>query len=219
MNNSTLIYSHDDVTIHQIADADSRRLDGFKALFEAQMPEYAFYFNRIVASIQHPYDSTTGQRHHVWLVAIADEPAGLAVTEYLPGRDLGLGMDFAIYPHFRSRHVEGLSLAAWIVRERLRQLARDGAAAGRTSIVPLAVEVGPRALLQRFQTYGLTPLPIFYHEPPDVSGKTNPRGLGDAESLLAVGYNPMQLGVYAPSMPLTSIRTTTASGRASCGRF
>ncbi|MEZ4670605.1 MAG: hypothetical protein R3E39_22090 [Anaerolineae bacterium] len=193
----------DDIVIYELEADDFHRISNMQTIFTELMPQYAHYTSRLQRDIEHAGHTRSEVRHHVWLIEIKDKPVAMCAFEYIRSENVGLGMDIAVYPAYRSVRQHGRTLAAFILHEMVNQLSVDGMEAGHSDAVPMAGEVDNDRLLDRYIEYGFVPIPANYFEPPDVSGKSDMVIQGripfDAErQLQALGYHPMRLGFFPP---------------------
>lgn len=175
-----------------------------EVIFTRLMPQYAHYVPRLRRDIEQPGDAE--MRHHVWLIEVMGAPAAMCAFEYIRSQNIGLGMDIAIYPEFRSLRYQGRTLAYFILHEMVNQLACDGRESGQSPAVPMCGEVENDRLLARYVDYGFVTVPAIYYEPPDVSGTADIIVTGrvpfDAEiQLETVGYHRMKVGFFPPNHP------------------
>lgn len=196
----------DNLTIYEMQEDDTNRIAVMETVFVCLMPQYAHYVQRLRRDIAYPGDCQSTLRHHVWLIEIGDAPAAMCAFEYVCSQNVGLGMDIAIYPEFRSHRYQNQTLAHFILHEMVCQLARDAIEAGQSPAVPMGGEVENDRLLARYMDYGFMSIPATYYEPPDVSGTADLALTGsipfDAEiQLEAKGYHRMRVGFFPPDHP------------------
>ncbi len=196
----------ENLIIYELQPGDITRIAAMDKMFVSLMPQYAHYIQRLHRDIEHPSDSQSTLRHHVWLIEIGHIPAAMCAFEYVLSQNVGLGMDIAIYPEFRSHCYQNQTLAHFILHEMVYQLAQDAIDAGQSPAVPMGGEVESDRLLARYVSYGFVTIPALYYEPPDVSGTadiTSTTGVPfDAESqLIGKGYHRMRVGFFPPNFP------------------
>jgi hypothetical protein len=195
-----------DLVIYELSAGDMARISAMQTIFARLMPQYRHYATRLQRDIDFPGNAQSDLRHHVWLIEIAGASAAMCAFEYVRSQNVGLGMDIAVYPEFRSLRYGDKPLARFILDEMVCQLALDAAEAGQTPAVPMGGEVDNGRLLARYIDYGFVTIPVPYYEPPDVSGTADILVYGDlpfdAEiHLEAMGYHRMTMGFFPPDHP------------------
>ncbi|MFN8371449.1 MAG: GNAT family N-acetyltransferase [Anaerolineae bacterium] len=200
---STLQKQLGDFAIYELTHDDWRRMKSMIDVFTQLMPEYAHYVNRLEESTQKTGPDHADHLHHVWLIEVEDRPAGMAAFEYVRRWDAGLGMDIAIFPSYRQYRLDdGRHIAHAILDSMVEGLQIDAQRYGKHRYIPMGGEVKYPRLMERFQSYGMIKLLVDYWEPPDVSGQADVKGYSgrpeEIEELRALGFQPMNLGIFIP---------------------
>lgn len=181
------------VILHDIVGGNVARLDALLALFAECFPQYATTAPRLAQKAQGPADANPHFVAHQWLADVDGEAAGMFSFKYAPARDLGLAVYLAVRPAWRSRHVAGLPLSAWLIRSGLRQLAADATAAGRPVPAGIFFEVEPARLVARYREFGFVELPVEYYEPRYAQPRTGP---GEPTDAGQVAFQRTHFGVF-----------------------
>ena len=184
-----------DVTIHDVTQGNVERLEALLDLFVEAFPRYTRYLPIMrERAIRLPADADPRFVEHQWLAEVGTQAAGFTVFKYVPGRNCGLCMAIGVRPAYRLLSAGRYRrLSELLLKSSLEQLQADALTAGRPAPVGMVLEVEEPKLVARFREYGLVELPVDYREPPFLHGR---QALADASELEAMGFQPMQLGIY-----------------------
>ncbi|MBK6794326.1 MAG: hypothetical protein IPG80_17715 [Anaerolineales bacterium] len=162
-----LVFPEVGLVIHDLVDGNSRYIDDYLKIYENLFPQYIRYLPLMRQRAEKKADRSVNERWHQWLLVMNDNPVGIIGFLYNQKRNVGLLMDFAIYPEARKVHAgENVLFSEFVLKHSMQQLLEDANENRFTAPVCLAAEVEHPALLKKYEEYGYVKFPVEYFEPP-----------------------------------------------------
>ena len=156
-----------DLVIHDLVDGDSGYIEDYLRIYQELFPQYVRYLPVMRRRAEERADHTSIEKWHQWLLIVNDVPVGIVGFLYNRKKNVGLLMDFAIYPDARRlRGVDGSPFSKVILGLAMDQLVEDARLEAQTAPICLAAEVEYPRLLQKYIEYGYVKFPVEYFEPP-----------------------------------------------------
>jgi len=153
------------VTIENIINGQTRRLEEFIQLFLELFPQYAGSVERLRMKANLPENSNPNFIAHQWLVEVDGQAVGMTSFKYSPARELGLTVYVGVRPDFRGYEIDGRRFSEWLIRASMRQIQADAQKSGHGLPAGLCFEVEPAHLLSRYRQFGFEEFPLEYYEP------------------------------------------------------
>jgi GNAT superfamily N-acetyltransferase len=160
--------------IRDVIGSESPYLPGAVQVFRAIFPDYEHYIPYIYACALQSSHNHPGTFDHVWLVEQNENPIGLRIFRYVPGRDFGFDAFIGLLHDY---HNQGIG--TWLIEQTLKQLCVDAEQFDRAEPLGCCAEVEPiqmaRTAEQRrinearvafYQKQGGFLLDVDYIEPP-----------------------------------------------------
>lgn len=190
-----LVRTDIELVIHDLVNGNSRYIEDYLIIYRELFPQYVRYIPVMRRRSETAALESEIEKWHQWLLMVGGEPVGIVGFLYNRKRNVGLLMDFAIYPHARKIQVDGyVSFSFFILDLVMRQLITD--AQENRFIAPLcmAAEVLHPPLLKKYEEYGYRKFSVDYFEPPSTPELEK---VGDKiENLSAVDYGMMHVGAF-----------------------
>lgn len=194
--------SNADLVIHDLVDGNSSYIDEYLKIYQELFPQYTRYLPVMRQRAEMRVSSNLNEKWHQWFLMIENDPVGIVGFLYNRKRNVGLLMDFAIYPNARKFRAEGdLPLSKFVLNLSMQRLLEDARENGQTAPICLAAEVEYPALVRKYIEYGYVKFPIEYFEPPYTPELEK---VGDKiQELKAVDYGQMYIGAFPiPGHPM-----------------
>lgn len=187
--------SNADLVIHDLVDGNSSYIDEYLKIYQELFPQYTRYLPVMRQRAEMRVSSNLNEKWHQWFLMIENDPVGIVGFLYNRKRNVGLLMDFAIYPNARKFRAEGdLPLSKFVLNLSMQRLVEDARENGQTAPICLAAEVEYPALVRKYIEYGYVKFPIEYFEPPYTPELEK---VGDKiQELKAVDYGQMYIGAF-----------------------
>ena len=140
-------------------------------------------------------DESANEKWHQWLLVVGGKPVGIVGFLYNRKRNVGLLMDFAIYPDARKIRMDGnIPFSQFVLNLSMKQLIKDSCENGFSTPICMAAEVEYPALLKKYVEYGYVKFPVEYFEPPYTPELEK---VGDKiQTLNGVDYGRMHIGAF-----------------------
>lgn len=183
------------LTIHDLVNGNINFIDEYIKIYQALFPKYTRYVPVMRQRAKTKTGSLEIEKWHQWLLMIDDRPAGIVGFIYNRKRNLGLLMDFAIYPEFRKLKFDGaLAFSHFVLNLAMQQLVEDAKENSPLPPICLAAEVEYPALLDKYKGYGYVEFAVEYFEPPSTPEleKVNDK----IEELSPIKYERMHIGAF-----------------------
>lgn len=187
--------SNADLVIHDLVDGNSSYIDEYLKIYQELFPQYTRYLPVMRQRAEMRISSNLNEKWHQWFLMIENDPVGIVGFLYNRKRNVGLLMDFAIYPNARKFRAEGdLPLSKFVLNLSMQRLVEDARENGQTAPICLAAEVEYPALVRKYLEYGYVKFPIEYFEPPYTPEleKVDDK----IQELKAVDYGQMYIGAF-----------------------
>lgn len=187
--------SNADLVIHDLVDGNSSYIDEYLKIYQELFPQYTRYLPVMRQRAEMRVSSNLNEKWHQWFLMIENAPVGIVGFLYNRKRNVGLLMDFAIYPNARKFRAEGdLPFSKFVLNLSMQRLVEDARESGQTAPICLAAEVEYPALVKKYLEYGYVKFPIEYFEPPYTPELEK---VGDKiQELKAVDYGQMYIGAF-----------------------
>lgn len=184
-----------DLVVHDLVDGYTRYIDHYLKIFRDLFPQYIRYEPVMRQRAEARLDRSANELWHQWLLMVGGKPAGIVGFLYNQGRNVGLLMDFAIYPFARKIQVGGkIPFSLFALNLSMQQLTNDARQNGLAAPICLAAEVEYPALVKKYLDYGYVEFPVEYYEPP-----TTPEleKVGDKiQELTSVDFKKLHVGAF-----------------------
>ncbi|MDP1545568.1 MAG: hypothetical protein Q8L87_06055 [Anaerolineales bacterium] len=156
-----------DLVIHDLVDGNAKYIDDYLAIYQELFPQYVRYTPVMRQRAEVRVDQSANEKWHQWLLVMQGKPVGIVGFLYNRKRNIGLLMDFAIYPDSRNTRINGrITFSNFALNLSMRQLIEDARENGHESPICMAAEVEYPALVRKYIQYGYVKFPVEYLEPP-----------------------------------------------------
>lgn len=184
-----------DLVIHDLVDGNSLYIDDYLRIYRELFPQYVRYVPVMRKRAETRADISGYEKWHQWLLVVGGTPVGIVGFLYNRKRNVGLLMDFAIYPEARTIRVEeGVFFTRFILDLSMQQLIADARDNRFAAPICMAAEVEYPALVKKYEEYGYVKFPVDYFEPPSTPELEK---VGDKiEKLNAIDYGKMYIGAF-----------------------
>lgn len=189
------------LVIHDLVDGNSRYIEDYLRIYQELFPQYIRYIPVMRRRAEVAVDGSENEKWHQWLLVMEGKPVGIVGFLYNRRRNVGLLMDFAIYPDARKTRVDGYaSFSKFILDLAMRQLIDDAQENQIAFPACMAAEVQHPALVKKYEEYGYVKFPVDYFEPPSTPELEK---VGDKiGELSAMDYGKMHVGAFQiPGFP------------------
>lgn len=189
------VFSDIDLVIHDLVDGNCRYIDDYLRIYRELFPQYVRYIPVMRRRAEVRADTSEYEKWHQWLLVVSGKPVGIIGFLYNRRRNVGLLMDFAIYPEARAIQAEdGIPFSKFILGLSMQQLVADARENEYLAPICMAAEVEYPALLKKYQEYGYVKFSVDYFEPPYTPELQK---VGDKiENLNDMDYGKMYVGAF-----------------------
>ncbi|MCB9110294.1 MAG: hypothetical protein H6634_03510 [Anaerolineales bacterium] len=156
-----------DLVIHDLVDGNSLYIEEYLNIYRDLFPQYVRYIPLMRQRAGERVDPSATEKWHQWLVIGRGQPIGIVGFLYNRKRNIGLLMDFAIYPKARKLWVNGETpFVKHMLNLSMQQLVEDARENRVDAPLCFAAEVEYPALVRKYKEYGYVTFPVEYFEPP-----------------------------------------------------
>ena len=189
------------LVVHDLVDRNSHYIEDYLKIYQDLFPQYVRYLPvmRRRAEVEMPQEAI--EKWHQWLLMVDNQPVGIVGFLYNRKRNVGLLMDFAIYPEARNTRIYGdIPFSKFILELSMQKLVEDAQENQNSAPICMAAEVEYPALLQKYIEYGYVKFPVEYFEPPYTPELER---VGDKiHDLKSVEFGKMNIGAFPiPGFP------------------
>lgn len=184
-----------DLVIHDLVDGNSKYIEEYLKIYRDLFPQYIRYVPVMRQRAEAQVDGSAFEKWHQWFLVAGGKPVGIIGFIYNRQRNVGLLMDFAIYPDARKIRVDGKTpFSQFILNLSMQQLIADARESKFTAPVCFAAEVEYPALVKKYEEYGYVRFPVEYFEPPYTPELEK---VGDKiQELSSVDYKKLHIGAF-----------------------
>jgi hypothetical protein len=184
-----------DLVIHDLVDGNSKYIEEYLKIYRDLFPQYTRYVPVMRQRAAAQADRTSIEKWHQWFLMAGDKPVGIVGFLYNRKRNVGLLMDFAIYPDMRKIRLHGnMPFSQFVLNLSMQQLVEDARESRFTAPICLAAEVEYPALVKRYVEYGYVKFPVQYFEPPYTPELEK---VGDKiQELGSIDYKKLYIGAF-----------------------
>ena len=184
-----------DLVIHDLVDGNSLYIEDYLTIYQELFPQYVRYLPVMRQRAGDAADKSSIEKWHQWLLVIHDKPVGIIGFMYNRKRNIGLLMDFAIYPAARKlRGPDGSPFAKFVLGLAMQKLVEDARENAQIAPICMAAEVEYPRLLTRYTEYGYVRFAVEYFEPPSTPELEK---VGDKiQALKNADFGKMNIGAF-----------------------
>ena len=184
-----------ELVIHDLVDGNSSYIEDYLKIYQELFPQYLRYLPVMQRRSEDRADHTSIEKWHQWLLIVNDVPIGIVGFLYNRKKNVGLLMDFAIYPTARRiKGSDGSPFSKVILGLVMDQLVEDAKEEAHPAPICLAAEVEYPRLLQKYMEYGYVKFPVEYFEPPSTPELEK---VGDKiQELKSTDFGKMNIGAF-----------------------
>ena len=181
--------------IHDLVNGNSQYIEDYLKIYSELFPQYLRYLPVMRRRAEFTADRDAFEKWHQWLLVVENKPVGIVGILYNRKRNVGLLMDFAIYPNSRRIQVHGgLPFSKYILNLSMQELVEDAKENQYPAPICMAAEVEYPALLRKYIEYGYVKFPVEYFEPPSTPELEK---VGDKiQNLKSVEFGRMNVGAF-----------------------
>jgi len=156
-----------DLVVHDLVDGNSKYIEEYLKIYRDLFPQYIRYMPVMRQRAESQADHSAIEKWHQWLLVVGGKSIGIVGFIYNRKRNVGLLMDFAVYPDARKIRVDGKTpFSQFILNLSMRQLVTDARESKFAAPICFAAEVEYLALVKKYEEYGYVRFPVEYFEPP-----------------------------------------------------
>lgn len=156
-----------ELVIHDLVDGNSKHIEEYLRIYSDLFPQYVRYIPVMRRRAEMRADRHAIEKWHQWLLVVKGEAVGIVGFLFNRRRNVGILMDFAVYPKARKLQMQGdVRLPQFALNLSMKQLTEDARENKFSVPLCLAAEVEHPALLKKYEEYGYIEFPVEYFEPP-----------------------------------------------------
>ena len=187
--------------IHDLVNGNSQYIEDYLKIYKDLFPQYVRYLPLMRRRAEVYISNDALEKWHQWLLIVDDRPVGIVGFLYNRKRNVGLLMDFALYPEARNIRIDGdTPFSKFVLGLSMQKLVEDAHENRHSAPICMAAEVEYPALLRRYREYGYVEFPVEYFEPPSTPELEK---VGDKiHDLKNVEFGKMNIGAFQiPGFP------------------
>lgn len=184
-----------DLVIHDLVDGNTKYIEEYLKIYQDLFPQYIRYMPVMRQRAANRADRSQVEKWHQWLLMAGGDPVGIVGFLYNRKRNVGLLLDFAIYPEARKIQLGGkIRFSQFVLNLAMQQLTEDALENELVAPLCLAAEVEYPELVKKYVEYGYVEFPFEYFEPPSTPELEK---VGDKiQGLNSVDFKKLHIGAF-----------------------